>query len=171
MHGPRIVTLLLDLTMRRIPGALQRLTACLTAADPEVRMFGSLALAAFDRPRAIERLAIEAKSPDAWHRNRASAFLLQLGDSRGIPARLETLASDQEATRMFACRDVRVYTQQPLPCDASASASDRAVTLRAWQAWWQRAQRTFRVKTREAELDLDVFPLISPVSIGGRSVR
>ena len=69
----------------RVPGALQRLTASLDAADPQVRTFGSLALAAFNRTLAIERLAIEAKSPEAWHRSRASEFLLQLGDSRGIP--------------------------------------------------------------------------------------
>ena len=171
MHGPRIVTLLLDMTIRRVPGALQRLTECLDAADPQVRMFGALALSAFDRPRAVERLVIEAKAPAAWHRSRASEFLLQLGDKRGIPGRLEGLASDQEAARMFACRDVRVYTQEALPCDARASASDRATNADGWQRWWERAQPTFRVKTREAELDLQVFPLISPVSIGGRPVK
>jgi hypothetical protein len=96
--------------MRRVPGALQRLTACLNAAEPQVRMFGALALAAFDRPRALERLAIEAKSPEEWHRNQASEFLLQLGDRRGIPARLEILAGDLEAAHSFACRDLRVYT-------------------------------------------------------------
>jgi hypothetical protein len=171
MHGPPIVTLLLDMTIRRVPGALQRLTECLDAADPQVRMFGALALSAFDRPRAVEQLAIEAKAPEAWHRSRASEFLLQLGDKRGIPGRLEGLASDQEAARMFACRDVRVYTQEALPCDARASASDRATNANGWQTWWERAQPTFRVKTREAELDLQVFPLISPVTIGGRPVK
>jgi hypothetical protein len=170
MHGPRIVTLLLDMTIRRVPGALQRLTECLDAADPQVRMFGALALSAFDRPRAVERLAIEAKAPEAWHRSRASEFLLPLGDKRGIPARLEVLASDQEAARMLACRDLRVYTQEPLPCDR-ASASDRSVNLSAWQVWWERAEPSFNVKTRQAELDLQLFPLISPVGIGGRSVR
>lgn len=171
MHGPRIVTLLLDMTIRRVPGALQRLTDCLDAADPQVRMFGALALSVFDRPPGVEQLAIEAKAPEAWHRGRASEFLLQLGDKRGIPGRLEVLASDQEAARMFACRDVRVYTQEPLPCDARASAFDRAANVGAWQAWWERAEPTFRVKTRAAELDLQVFPLISPVSIGDRSVK
>lgn len=171
MHGPRIVPLLLDLTMRQVPGAVQRLTICLRAAAPDVRTYGSLALSAFDRPRAVERLAIEAKAPEAWHRSRASEFLLQLGDKRGIPGRLEGLANDQEAARLFACRDLRVYTQEPLPCDARASASDRATNASAWQAWWERAQPTFRVKTREAELDLQAFPLISPVSIGNRPVK
>ena len=171
MHGPRVVTVLLDMTIRQVPGALQRLTECLDAADPEVRMFGALALSAFDRARAVERLAIEAEAPEAWHRNRASEFLLHLGDTRGIPGRLEGLASDQEAARIFACRDLRVYTQEALACDARASASDRAANVSAWQAWWERAQPTFRVKTRAAELDLQVYPLISPVSIGDRPVR
>jgi hypothetical protein len=171
LHGPRIVTLLLDMTIRRVPGALQRLANCLDAADPQVRMFGALALAAFDRSRAVERLVMEAKTPDAWHRSRASEFLLQLGDKRGIPARLEGLSSDQEAARVFACRDLRVYTQEVLPCDARASASNRAANVNAWHAWWGRAEPTFRVKTHEAELDLQAFPLISPVSIGDRRVR
>jgi len=136
-----------------------------------VRMFGALALSGFDRPRAVERLALEARAAEAWHRTQASEFLLQLGDKRGIPGRLEGLANDQEAASMFACRDLRVYTQQPLPCDARATVSDRASHTRAWQAWWERAEPTFRVKTREAELDLQMFPLISPVSIGDRRVR
>lgn len=169
IYGPRIVTLLLDLAMRRVPGALQRLTACLNTAAPDVRMFGSLALSAFNRPRAVERLAAEAKSPETWHRNRAGEFLLLLGDKRGIPARLETLASDQGAARRFACRDLRVYTQQPMSCDGNSS--DRELHRGAWHDWWQRAERTFSVKTREAKLDRQVFPLISPVSIGGRPVR
>ena len=171
IHGPRVVTLLLDMTIRRVPGALQRLTQCLDTADPQVRMFGALALSAFDRPRAVERLAIEAKASEAWHRSRASGFLLQLGDRRGIPGRLEGLASDEEAARMFACRDLRVYTQESLPCDARASAFDRAANVRAWHTWWERNEATFRVKSRAAELDLHVFPLISPVSIGDRPVQ
>jgi hypothetical protein len=171
MHGPRIVTLLLDMTMRGVAGALQRLTRCLDTAAPDVRMFGSLALAALDRQRAIERLAIEARGPETWRRRRASEFLLQLGDRRGIPVLFETLASDQEAARMFACRDLRVYTQQPMPCDASATFSDRAINLNAWLAWWKRAGPTFRVKTREAELDLADDTLVSPVSFGNQLVR
>ena len=134
-------------------------------------MFGALALAAYDRPRAIEQLAKEANAPSAWHRTRAAEFLLQLGDKRGIPARLETLNSAQEAGRVFACRDLRVYTQQPLPCDARAEMPERAVNAAGWGTWWQANERSFRVKSREAALDLKNFPLISPVSIGGQPVR
>ena len=173
VEGPRIVTLLLDLALRQVPGALQRLTACLEAAAADVRIFGALALSAFDRPRAVERLAIEAndRRAERWQRNRASEFLLELGDKRGIAARLEDLVNNQDGTRMSACRDLRAYTQQPLPCDAAASAVDRATNVSAWQAWWERAEPTFRVKAREAALGLQVFPRISPVSVGDQPVR
>lgn len=170
MYGPRIVTLLLDMTIRHVPGALQRLIKCLDAADPQVRMSGALALSAFDRQRAVEQLAIEADAPEAGRRSRASELLLQLGDKRGIPGRLEALVNGEAAVRKFACRDLRVYTQESLPCDAGASASDRAANASAWQAWWAEAWPTFKVKTREAELDLQALP-ISPVSFSNRSVK
>ena len=171
VYGPRVITLLLDLTIRQVPGALQRLIASLEAAAPDVRTFGSLALSAFDRPRALERLAIEATRPESWQRRRASEFLLELGDKRGIAARLEGLVNNLDAARMFACRDLRVYTQQPLPCDAAANAVDRATNVSTWHAWWERAEPTFRVKAREAALDLRAYPLISPVRIGNQPVR
>lgn len=171
MHGPPIVTLLLDMALRDVPGALRRLTACLEVADPEVRRFGALALSAFDRQRSVERLAIEATAAEAWRRSRASEFLLRLGDTRGIPARLEALTSDQEAIRLFACRDLRVYTQMPLPCEPDASAADRAANVRAWRQWWEQAEPTFRVNAHAAALDLQAFPVISPVSIGDRRAK
>jgi hypothetical protein len=169
-YGPRVVTLLLDMAMRQVPGALQRLTACLEAADPDVRMFGALALSAFDKPRAIERLVKEAAAPEEWHRHRASELLLLLGDKRGIPGIIERLISSQKAARIFACRDLRIYTQQPLSCDANASLSDQASNVAAWRTWWQRAEPTFRVKSREAALDLEAFP-ISPVQFGNHPVK
>jgi hypothetical protein len=172
-YGPRIVTLLLEMTHKGGAGTMERLVMCLEAADPEVRIFGALALSAYDLPQAIEQLAKDAaNSPEAAHRNRASEFLLQLGDKRGIPARLDTLDSDQEAARMFACRDLRVYWQQPLPCDAGATPPERTANVAAWRAWWKTNERAFRVRSREATLDLQAFPLLSPViSISGRPVR
>jgi HEAT repeat protein len=171
IYGPKVVTLLLEMTQRSVPGARARLERCLTAASPDVRMFAALALAAYDKPRAIETLAREANDPEAWHRGRASEFLLQLGDRRGIPARLEAWDSGQEAMRLFACRDLRVYSQLPLPCDASAAAAERALQASAWRAWWNENGATFRVRSRAAELDLQAFPAITPVSFGGRPVR
>jgi hypothetical protein len=171
MFGPKVVTLLLRMVQRSTPGAMERLELCLTAAAPDVRMFGSLALSAYDKPRAIEALAKEADAAEAWHRSRAAELLLQLGDRRGIPARLEAMESDQEAERLFACRDLRVYSQLSLPCNASASAAERATQSSAWRAWWNGSGATFQVRSRQAALDLELFPLISPVSIGGRPVR
>lgn len=130
------MTLLLEMTHQSVAGAMERLVMCLQAADPEVRIFGALALAAYDLPRAIEQLAKDAaNSPEAAHKNRASEFLLRLGDKRGIPARLDTLNSDQEAARTFACRDLRMYSQQPPPCDAGASPLEHSANVAAWRAW------------------------------------
>jgi hypothetical protein len=170
-YGPRIVTLLLEMTHQSIAGAMERLVMCLKAADPEVRIFGALALAAYDLPQAIEQMAKDAaNTPESAYRNRASEFLLRLGDRRGIPARLDTLNSDQEAARGFACRDLRVYSQQPLPCDAGATPLEHNAHVAAWRTWWSSNERTFRVRSREAALDLQAFP-ISHVSFSGRSVR
>jgi HEAT repeat protein len=160
MYGPPVVTLLLDLAQRQVPGALERLTASMSVTALRVRSFGALALAAFDRDRAVERLAIDAKSSDERVRYRASEFLLELGDVRGIPGRLELAVNPLPGLRAFACRDLRMYTQQTMPCDAFASDDD----LRAWQAWWQREGSTFRLKAREAEIDRRAFPTISPIS-------
>jgi len=171
MFAPKVVTLLLGMVQRSIPGAMERLELCLTAASPDVRMFGALALSAYDKARAIEALAKEADAADAWHRGRAAEFLLQLGDKRGIPARLEAVDSDQEAARLFACRDLRVYSQMTLPCDASAGAAERARQFAAWRAWWNGNGTAFQVRSREAALDLEVFPAITPVSLGGRRIR
>jgi hypothetical protein len=150
--GPRIVTLLLEMAQRGVAGAVQRLTACLYGADPRVRMFGALALAAYDRAPAIAQLAIEAQSSDWWHRDRASEFLLRLGDARGIPGRIAALGNELESSRKNACRDLRVYSQQPLPCDIE---EDHKRVRQAWFAWWRTHQRTFKVRQREAELDLE----------------
>ena len=162
------MTLLLEMTQQGIAGARERLAACLTGADPQVRMFGALALAAYDRSRAIDRLTRELSGPEAWHIRRASEFLLLLGDSGGIPGFLDTLNSDQEPAREFACRNLRVYSQQALPCDPRANPEQRAANIAAWRAWWTANRRTFRVRTREAALDLDQGSLIQPV---GQTIR
>lgn len=152
-YGPRVVTLLLEMAQRGTAGAVQRLAACLEAADPSVRIFGALALAAYDKAAAIAQLAVEARAPSEWpHRDWASEFLLRLGDARGIPGRLEALSSDLEYRRLKACRDLRVYTQQPLPCHDEETNADSV--RQTWLAWWKANQSTFQVRQREAALDL-----------------
>jgi hypothetical protein len=168
MQGPRIVTLLLDMAQRRVPGALERLAKCLTVTDARVRTFGALALSAFDRPRAVEQLAIEINRSQGYSRLQPAAFLLQLGDGLGIPPQLQALAANDEFTRDLACANLRAYTQQTLPCDARVSVSQRNLNMSAWQAWWTEAAPLFRVKTREAELDFRIFPLFQ---IAGRPLR
>jgi hypothetical protein len=169
-QGPRVVTLLLDLTQRGIVGAREALSTCLQSADPDVRMFGALALSAYDREAAVEHLAGELRNPPLWLRGRASQFLLQLGDARSIPGGIDQLESSEDAIRKFACRDLRWYTQQPLPCDGAGRSVPRS-RVTVWREWWRDNAASFRVRTREAELDRQAFPAITAVGFGIPPVR
>ena len=73
--------------------------------------------------------------------------------------------------RLFACRDLRIYTQQPLPCDADASADVRTAQATAWRRWWDANSASFRIPSRAAALDLEAFPMISPITIGEQIAR
>lgn len=75
------------------------------------------------------------------------------------------------AFRLFACRELRIYTQQPLPCDADASADVRATQATAWRNWWRVNGGSFRLPSRAAALDLEAFPMISPITIGTQIAR
>src|SRR4030095_1999935 len=112
--------------------------------------------------------------------SKAAEFLLDLGDRRGLASRLEAFDRDAKlsinnnagrAIRLFACRDLRIYTQQPLSCDADAPADVRAVQAAAWRNWLNTQGATFEIPQRAAALDLEAFPLISPIAIGNRIAR
>ena len=122
------------------------------------------------RARGVQVLDDLARANGPSYYGLDAIRLLRLGDRRGIPARLETLDSVSEDLRKFACLDLRAYSQQPLPCDAGASPPEHSARVAAWRAWWKANERTFRVRSREAALDLEAFP-ISPVSFGARPVR
>jgi HEAT repeat protein len=159
LNGPRVVTLLLRLTQAGVSGSRELLMACLTVTDPSVRMYGALAISAFDKRAAVDNLARELGSSDAGVRWRASDFLLQLGDARGIASLIDRLEDPFEPTRRLACRDLRMYTQQALPCDPDpARGADR------WRAWWSVHEQSFNVRITEAKLDEGAFPRVSPVS-------
>jgi hypothetical protein len=126
-------------------------------------------------------LARELVKPgDAPALNTAAGFLLDLGDRRGLPSRLEAFDRNPKlhindnvarATRRFACRDLRIYTQQPLPCDGDAPVDVRAVQAAAWRNWLNTQGATFQIPQRAAALDLEAYPLISPIAIGERIAR
>jgi hypothetical protein len=183
MYGPRVVTLLLRLAQRGAPGAIPALEQCLKSANAEVRIYGAVALAMYQRPRAADALAMELRrAGDVAVRANAAEFLLELGDRRGFPMRLEAFERGAElygairdkevarAFRLFACKDLRIYTQQPLPCDADAPADVRTAQAIAWRNWFH-ANGAFRIPTRAAALDLEAFPVISPISIGNQITR
>jgi hypothetical protein len=192
--APVVTALLLGLAQHGVGDAVNALEGALGAVDPDVRQFGAMALAAYRPRQAVERLAAELAARDAWQRNRVGGLLLMLGDARGIPARIKELelgsgiysvgvmmsdgqspsavASDSSrGIRMFACRDLRVYTQQPLPCDPNATGDALAAQVTAWRAWWNTSRSGFAPRTRQARLDLGVQYQIHPVTIGSNVVR
>jgi hypothetical protein len=181
MYGPAVVTMLLRLAQHGVPGAVDGLEQCLQAADSDVRTFAALALAMYQRPAAVQALARELVSPsDEAVFGKAAEFLLDLGDRRGLRSRFEVFDRGAKlygnddagrATRRFACRDLRIYTQQPLPCDGDAPADVRAVQAAAWLNWLNTQGASFQIPQRSAALDLEAFPLISPIAIGERIAR
>ena len=163
----------------RVPS---RARAMPDGGQSDVRVFGALALAAYQRPKATRRWRRSWRPGDTWIRTNAADFLLELGDRRGLPIRLEAFErggelygtrqdEDGSAIRLFACRDLRTYTQQPLPCDAHASPDVRAAQATAWRQWWNANSASFRIPSRAVALDLEAFPLISPIAIGDRIAR
>jgi HEAT repeat protein len=169
-YGPAVVTLLLGLTQQGVPEARELLAQCLGAADPRVRMYGARALAAFDKRMATGQLARELRSSEDWIRHQAADFLVRLGDARGIPVIIEQLDSFDEATRNLACRDLRMYTQQPLPCDSHVAGDLPAVDLEYWRQWWRSHRHGFRVASREAALDQKAALVVPAVIFSRASV-
>jgi len=192
-RAPDAVSLLLRLAQLGNVDALRVLETSLRAADPEVRWYGAMALAAYRPRQAADSLVVELLSPNPFHRSKVSELLLKLGDARGIPGRIEAFesggaifgygvrrdgdAGDSQAkdmdrdVRMFACRDLRVYTQQPLPCDPKAIGDDLTAQVSRWRTWWNSSRATFAVRSREARLDLESMYRVRPVTIGEFVVR
>jgi HEAT repeat protein len=185
MYGPAVVTLLLHMAQAGVPGAVPGLTACVDAGDPSVRMFGALALAAYEPQLAADRLARELNAPEAARRKQAGELLLELGDARGLPSRLETMERGaamfgdsmsreheySRVLRMSACRDLRVFSQQPLPCDPKATGESLTQQAAAWHAWWRSRPSGSPLAVRQARLDLENQYDIRPVTIGAFVAR
>ncbi len=162
--GPAVVTLALKFAQAGVGGARELLAKCLVDSDIQVRLAGAVALSAFDRPAAIRQLATELSNSERAYRDRASDYLLMLGDARGIPSLIERLDDPFESIARFACHDLRIYTQQPRPCDPSLPADQRARNSSGWREWWRTNAQTFRVMSKEAELDGAAWPSVAPVS-------
>ena len=182
MPVPAVVTLLLDMAHGGVPEARAGFEWCLDAVDAEVRMFGAIALATYDPQRAADVLARELTAQEAAHRQTAARLLLHGGDARGLSARIDALelgarlygprfgspADDDRfshATRVFACRDLRVFTQQPLPCDATAPEDRAAEQVAAWRTWAS-AATSQPLRVREARLNLEAQYRVRPVTVG-----
>jgi hypothetical protein len=91
LEGPVVVTLLLEKVQKGAVSATAAFSMCLGSAEPEMRLYGALALPAYDRNTAIAHLVGELRNPEEWVRSRASRILLELGDSRGIQGLIDQL--------------------------------------------------------------------------------
>ena len=190
---PAAVSLLLRLAQDGVAGAVDALESCRLAADFDVRTFGSMALAAYRPRRAADYLAAELSATEMVRRSQTGERLLQIGDARGIAARIDALEAgsamfgggtvrdggapgelerdSSRGVRMFACRDLRVYTQQPLPCDPAAEGVALRSQVTAWRDWWEASRSTFAVRTRQARLDLESMYRVRPVTVGNFIAR
>jgi HEAT repeat protein len=163
MYGPLIVTSLLRFAQLGQREGQSLLEDAMHAVDPAVRINAALAVGSYNRRAALDRLVHEMDLPDRGSRHRAADYLLLLDDARGIPVLIDRLEDSFEPTRHLACRDLRLYTQQPLPCDGKLPAEERAESVKRWRSWWSTVSK-FKPKGRQAALDRLASPAISPVS-------
>ena len=134
----------------------------------------------------------ELEVGEGWQKNKAAENLLQLGDVRGFPIRIDALArggaiygenamigddpSDfrrgmDGTVRQFACQDLRVFSQQPLPCDPRATGQELQAQVSAWSSWWSSSGGAFVIPRRVASLDLENIYRVPPVTLGSSIVR
>jgi HEAT repeat protein len=160
---PQVVTSLLRLAKLAHQEARSLLEHATQAAHHEVRLCAALAIGTYDRRAALHYLSSELARPEQWIRDKAAEFLLLLDDARGIPILIDRLERDHEAARYLACRDLRLYTQQPLPCDSTLPPTERAANVERWRSWWSTVTN-FQPKRHQAALDLLAIPEVLPVS-------
>jgi HEAT repeats len=162
MYGPLIITSLLRFAQLDQPEGQSLLEDAMQVVDPGVRIHAALAVGSYDRRAALDHLIQEMDSPDPGIRNRAADFLLLLDDARGIPALIDRLEDSFEPTRNQACRNLRLYTQQPLPCDGRLPAEKRTENVKRWRSWLGTVSK-FEPRGRQAALDRLVSS-VPPVS-------
>jgi HEAT repeat protein len=162
MYGPLIITLLLRFAQLGHEEGQSLLEHAMQVVDPNVRIHAALAVGSYDRRAALYQLVHEMNLPDRGFRDHAAAFLLLLDDARGIPVLIDRLEDSDESTRHLACRDLRLYTQQPLPCDGRLPAEERATNVKRWRSWWSTVSK-FEPRGRQAALDRLVSS-VTPVS-------
>ncbi len=158
MRTPAVVRLLAALNRNGVAAARPRLYRCLKANDFRIRQWAALEVSCFDRPAALDTLARDLPSRDAWICVHAADTLLWLGDARPIPTLIKRLGtpdppgldvarfgSPETSGRDAACLLLHKYTTAPLRCESRSTAERTAVT-EAWQRWWQANEKSFRVR-------------------------
>jgi hypothetical protein len=150
---PPALILLLNLASQGSGEARQLLHECSAKSDYPLAIDCPRIEAVFDRRKAVERLRELFSRPT--YRYWAADALLQLGDSQGIPALIEELDGPDESAQSLAFLDLRRYTQEDIPYDAKAPAAARKIAADEWRRWWRTTGANFKVKTRQARIDID----------------
>jgi HEAT repeat protein len=162
--APPVVTILLRNVQMGNNEARGLLGLAMESKDMSVRLSAALAVGSFDWGAASDHLTKELASADNSQRDYMGDFLLSMKDSRAIPILIDRLDSDYEASRFMACFELRLYTQQPIPCDAKVDSTEREANQTLWREWWG-STRGFEVKSHEAELDRLASPEVTPLTV------
>ena len=153
--APTVVTLLRGIAEQGNREAIRLLHVCLTSHDPDVRIYGALALTGVSRKTAINALRLEATRKESS--DTAIEALLKLGDNRGIGILIENLARNQEPAQEWRRkRDYELllrYTQENIGYDPQGSPAQQDEGVRAWRKWWKQQSPDFKPRCDAATID------------------
>jgi len=157
--APTVVTLLLGMAEQRNGEADRLLNACLKSRDSDVRVYAALALTGLRRRTAVNALALEATGED--YSKTAVEALLKLGDSRGIPILIETLARHQSQELVWMRKRnyelLLEYTQEDIGYNPEGSPAQQNEGVTLWRNWWKQ-HADFKPRFEAAAVD-DQFHL------------
>lgn len=152
-----ILLLLLELVNQGNAGAKELLSSCLATKDYDLRKSCPLAVAVFDRQKALNWLNGKLGDHDPYVALLAAESLAYLGDPRGIPRLIGELGAAVSIQRRAAYRTLKQYTQAGITYDPDAPVAARSEAITQWRRWWDDNQSNFRVRVRAAQIDTEYF--------------
>ena len=152
-----VLRLLLELVDKGSVDAKHLLYSCLAAKDSDLRQDCPVAVAVFDRNRALDCFLGELGDRDPYVGAHAAQSLVHFGDPRGISRLIDELSATESPRRNLAYDTLKHYTQADIPYDPDAPARARNEAVAAWRSWWSEHQRGFNVKVQAAHIDAEVF--------------
>ncbi len=153
--APTVVTLLLGIAEQGNRQANRLLHVCLASHDPDVRIYGALALTGLGRKTPMNALALEATREE--YSKTAVEALLKLGDSRGIGILIQRLARYQsqelESMRMRDYELLLKYTQEDIGYNPQGSPEQQNEGLKEWRKWWKQKRANFTPRFEAGAID------------------